>query len=40
MEGGGTVDVGSAERWAQLGQDRVARTMDGGKSARRIRGVA
>jgi hypothetical protein len=31
---------GSAERWTRLGRDRAVRTMGGGKTARRIRGVA
>jgi hypothetical protein len=35
-----TVNGGSAERWTRLGHDRVARTMGGGKSTRKIRGVA
>jgi hypothetical protein len=39
-KGGGAVDDSSAERWTRLGRDRVARTMGGGKSAWRIRGVA
>jgi hypothetical protein len=38
-KGGGMVDGGSAKRWTRLGQDRAARMMARGKSARRIRGV-
>jgi hypothetical protein len=40
VEGGGAVDGGSAERWTRLGRYRAARTMGGGKSTRRIIGVA